>query len=305
MPLRRRSHRRFRYFEHDLRVGADIRRAHADVVHNPAQHPLRVTKVPTVQTLHDLTPLVRRDALFARDRRRWRRYGPRLRDMAAVIADSQFSADQSIAHFGVDPSRLHVVPLGVDARFRPPAARGAVDPPYLLVVGGWGPHKGFDEAISVTACLAERGYPHRLHIAGAQDAWMRAHVDDAVRRGACPERVDVLGFVDDLASVYQQASALLMTSRAEGFGLPVVEAMACGTPVVSFANTSLPEVAGDAAVLVADGDVDAFTSAVARLLDDQDEWNERSAAGIARARLFDWATTAKAHAEIYRAVARA
>src|SRR5947209_14635956 len=89
---------------------------------------------------------------------------------------------------------------------------------------------------------------------GPNDEWMRGRVDEVLARATRPDRVEVLGFVDDLVDLYRGASALVFTSRAEGFGLPIVEAMACGTPVVAFDNTSIPEVAGDAGVLVPDGE---------------------------------------------------
>jgi glycosyltransferase involved in cell wall biosynthesis len=236
-------------------------------------------------------------------RRRWRRHGPRLRRADAVIAVSRHVADRTIQRFGLDPARVHVVHHGVDPGFRPAPGRELSDPPYLLFVAAWGPHKGHAEAVEVVARLADAGYPHRLKIVGYEDAWMAARVRDVVGRGRHPERVDVVGWADELPALYQRATALVLTSRAEGFGLPAVEAMACGTPVVAFANTSLPEVVGDGGALVADGDVDAFVRDVRVLLDDERAWQEASARALARAARFDWGQSVAAHAEILRAVA--
>ena len=203
----------------------------------------------------------------------------------------------------MSPSRVEVVPLGVDPRFRP-RDHAQPDPPYVLYVGAWGPHKGMAEALAVVDALAELGYPHRLSMAGPGDAWMRARVAAHVAACQHPDRVDLRFWVDDLVPLYQGASALAFTSRAEGFGLPIVEAMACGTPVVAFANTSIPEVAGDAAVLVNDGDVAALVAAVRDVLDNDARAAELRAAGQARAAAFGWDKTVDAYADIFLAAGR-
>jgi glycosyltransferase involved in cell wall biosynthesis len=303
VAVRRFLPRRLSTFEHDLVLPWDLARAKADVVHSPAQHPPRRSAAPWVQTLHDVTPLVFEHPLLAADARRWRRIGPRMRDAAAVIADSRFSADQGVRFFGLDPGKIHVVHLGVDAGFRPPASRVEPETPYFLFVGAWGPHKGLPEAVDAIGRLADAGCPHRLAVAGFGDAWMSAHVEEASRLGSRPERVDVLGYVEDLVRLYQQATALLMTSRAEGFGLPAAEAMACGTPVIAFANTSIVEVVADGGILVPDGDVAALVAAARSLVDDQGAWEMWSERARARGATFSWEKTVAGHAEILRAVA--
>jgi len=118
-------------------------------------------------------------------------------------------------------------------------------------------------------------------------------------RAARPERVQLLGYVDDLAALYRGASALVFTSRAEGFGLPILEAMACGTPVVAFSNTSVPEVAGDAAVLVRDGDVAAMARGVRRVLEEPALASELRAAGLEQAARFRWDDAVAQYVEIF------
>jgi glycosyltransferase involved in cell wall biosynthesis len=284
------------------RLRHDVVRAGAAVFHSPAQSPPKHSPVPWVHTLHDLTPLVFRHPLLAADRRHWQRVGPRLRDADAVICVSQSSAAQARDLLGVDASRLRVVPLGVSDEFTPdgPARPGG---PYLLWASSWGPHKGLELAALAVARLAEAGFPHRLAVTGYQDAAMLRRVHAAVAPAAALDRVDVLGRVADLAPLYRGASALLVTSRAEGFGLPALEAMACGCPVVAFANTSLPEVLGAAGTLVADGDLDAFVDAVAELLSDDARRAQLSKAGIERAKEFTWDRTVAAHVEVYRSLA--
>ena len=304
VPMRRHDVRpRLALLEHEWRTPADLRRARPEVVWSPANHPPRRCPAPLVQTVHDLTPLVVPSAETEHDARRWRRRADRVRGAARVVAVSRSSADQAIRHLGVDPARLEVVPNGVDPAFTPgPVPRD--EPPYLLFVGAWGPHKGHAEAFAVISALAEAGYPHTLRVAGPDDDWMRGRVDDVLGRAARPDRVERLGFVDDLVDLYRGASALVFTSRAEGFGLPIVEAMACGTPVVAFVNTSIPEVAGEAGVLVPDGDVDAFVKGVRRVLDDPSFADDRRAAGVEQAARFRWDDAVARYEEIFVATGR-
>src|SRR5204862_3841800 len=136
-----------------------------------------------------------------------------------IVAVSRSSADQAVRLLGVDATRVEVVPNGVDQRFSP--GPGPTDgDPYLLFVGAWGPHKGHAEAFATVGALAHAGYPHVLRAAGPADAWMQRRVQDVLTRAPRPDRVQLLGYVDDLAELYRGASALVFTSRAEGFGLP-------------------------------------------------------------------------------------
>ena len=303
-PLRRHDLRaKLALLEHEWRTPHDIRRGRPDVVWSPANHPPRRCAAPLVQTVHDLTPLVRPSAETDHDARRWRRRADRLRGAACVVAVSRSSADQAIRLLGVDAARVEVVPNGVDPQFTPGhvAAHG---PPYVLFVGAWGPHKGYAEAFAAIAALAELGYPHVLRMTGPNDEWMRGRVDEVLARATRPDRVEVLGFVDDLVDLYRGASALVFTSRAEGFGLPIVEAMACGTPVVAFDNTSIPEVAGGAGVLVPDGDVAAFVTGLRRVLDDRSFAAEHRAAGLEQAARFRWDDAVARYEEIFVEVGR-
>lgn len=294
---------RLRDLEHELRLPFEIKRHDCDVFHSPAQHPPRRSSVPWLQTLHDLIPLTRPHPLLARDRRRWIRLAPRLRQAAAIVAVSRFSADEGIRHLGLDSRRVHVIPNGVDTAVFHPGEANTGDPSYLLHVAAWGPHKGFTEALAVMARLAARGLPHRLVMAGPQDDWMLAQIRRAVASSPCPQRVSIAGYVDDLPSLYRGAAALLMTSRCEGFGLPALEAMACATPVVAFANSSLPEIIGDGGLLVPDGDIDAMATAVQQLVSDERARTELAARSVARAARFRWEDSVDAYADLLRSVA--
>jgi len=300
--ISRRAPGRFATREHELRLPLDLRRCRYDVFHSPAQDPPRRCSSPWVQTLHDTTALIIDDPGLAGERKRLARLAPRFREAAAVIADSHDAARNGIELLGLDAARVHVIHLGVDSSYQPPLVREPHEP-YVLYVGEFGPHKGFDEAFAVIAGLADLGYPHYLQIVGRIAPWYEEQIAERLGRSKRPDRVRLLGHVDDLVARYQQAEALIVTSRQEGFGLPAVEAMACGTPVVSFANSALVEVVGTGGTLVPDGDISAMIAAVRPWLDDPAARAVASRSALVRAAEFDWATTATAHAGVFRAVA--
>ena len=289
--------------EHAIRLPLDLARTAGGVFHNPAVHaPWHVDR-PWVQTLLDVIPLVRDDPDLAALRARWRRFAPRYRRADAIVAISRSAADDGIRLLGLDPAKIEVAHLGVGAEFRPSPGLPADDPPYLLIVSEFSTRKGFAEAFAVAARLAERGHPHRLKAAGRVHPWAREALESTVAASPRPDLVDVLGFVPNLPALVRGASVFLMSSRYEGFGLPALEAMASGVPVVAFANSAVTEVVAGGGVLVPDGDVAAMTHAAHRLLESPAAWQEAREAGLARAARFTWAASAQVHAEVFSSVA--
>jgi alpha-1,3-rhamnosyl/mannosyltransferase len=225
-----------------------------------------------------------------------------------VIVVSQYVADRAIELLNLDPSRVHVVHHGVAPAFLPLRQRldrqasPAERDPYLLLVSEYGPHKGYGEAFRLISRLAEQGHAHRLVVAGTVAPWWRPQIDRLLQTCAHPDRVTFTDYLDDdqLVGWYQNADAVVITSRAEGFGLPAIEAMACATPVVAFDNTALPEIIGSGGILVADGDVTAMAQAVSGLVSDVSRWRSASSAAYGHSRRFSWANSARAHAAVYR-----
>lgn len=302
VPVRRLLPSRWRAREHDVRLPRELRSTGAAVAWSPAQEPPARAPMPFVQTLHDATPLLFPHADLAGAAARMRAVRPRFRRAAAWIANSGYTADSCAEVLGLPRHRIEVAHLAPDGRFRPGPARDDGSP-YVLYVGEYGPHKGFGEAMAVAGALADRGLPHHLRMAGRVAPWWRPRVDELRAAAPRPDRVEVGGYIEDIVEAYRGASALVFTSRHEGFGLPLVEAMACGTPVVAFANSSVPEVVGDGGVLVADGDVAAMADALAGLLRDAARWRDASDRAIERSRAFSWGRAAAIHAEVLLATA--
>ena len=153
------------------------------------------------------------------------------------------------------------------------------------------------------AALARRGLPHRLRLVGPFDAWNRPLVERVVKAAPRPDLVDIVGWVDDLAAAYRAADAFVITSRLEGFGLPPVEAQACGTPVVGFASPAVSEVAGPGARLVRMGDLEALADAAASVIEDPTARATLVAAGRVNASRFTWEAAVGAYADALRRAA--
>lgn len=291
---------------------ARARRAGVDVLHCPGPNvPLRTGALPLVVTVHDdvawAHPQWMGRANVLQHRLVLERALPRA---AAVITSSGFTREALLARLKLDSERVHVVPLGVDARFhREPDPASTDGPregdlPYLLAVGTLQPRKNLEAALGAFERAVDAGLEHRLVVVGARgwrDAALLARVEGSRHAG----RIRLAGFVADheLATLYRGADALLFPSRYEGFGLPALEAMASGTPVVAARAGALPEVIGDAGILVDRDDPDALATALLELLADADRQARLRAAGLRRAEGFTWAACAELTVAAYRTAA--
>ena len=265
----------------------------ADVYHCPAPRgPLFGGRLPVVMTIHDLVPF-----LFPETMTRWSRSYSRAthRRMAAVadriICPSHDTARDVVELLGVDEKRVRVIPNGVDAHFfeplpasRPPAV------PYVLFVGTQERRKNLERLEDAVEELRSRGFPHELVLVGA-DAWGDVRIEKSFVRQ--------MGRVSDLElrQLYAGAACLAIPSLHEGFGLPALEAMAVGTPVVAGRAGALPEVTGGAAVLVDPLDTVDIALGLGRAIMAGSAERE---AGRRHAALFTWEKTAAATLAVYR-----
>jgi glycosyltransferase involved in cell wall biosynthesis len=214
----------------------------------------------------------------------------------------------------VSHDKMTVIYEGVDADFQPAThaqsaatrAQYSPDRPYLLMLGTLEPRKNHRLALTALAQLKTLGYPHRLVIAGGK-GWLFEPISAAVESMGLTNDVLFTGYVpaEDLPGLYSAADALLLPSQYEGFGLPLLEAMACGTPVVCSRASSLPELAGDAALLIEPDDAEGLTAAIRQLIDQPDLASTLRQRGLAQARKFTWEATARQTAQLYQDVAQA
>ena len=258
-----------------------LRRLGADLVHTQYALPLR-SPCPAVVTIHDLS-FEREPELMSRaDRWTFRVMVPHAaRKARRVLTVSERSRRDLVELYRLPSAKVIVTPNGVDPVFRPDEATGRGG--YLLSVGAVQPRKNQAAAL---AAARELGMP--LKIAGPTK-------DAATARELRAGGAELLGYVSaqELASLYHDAACLVQASHYEGFGLPVLEAMASGTPVVTVREDALLEVAGDAAVVVED---DGLADGVRRALSERERL---VAAGLERAQAFTWRAAADATLRVY------
>jgi glycosyltransferase involved in cell wall biosynthesis len=307
-PERRRGHvRRVLWLQSALPLR--LARMRPDVLFNLVPEGPLLSPVPQVTLVHDLIPLFYPSAgRFPRAHLYFRHVVPRLlRASGAVLVNSEHTRSDVLRHFaGIDPDRVHVIYAGYDStRFRPPAGLPEAHPPYLLYVGNVAPHKDLPRLIDAFAA-ATAGTFVRLLIRGWGHEPHRALVLQRIRARGLEGRVDWQAYepYERLPGLYAGASALLLPSQYEGFGFTALEAMACGTPVIAARSTSIPEVVGDAGLLIEPRDEDGFADAIRRVLGDPVLAADLRARGPARAALFSWGRTAALARPHLDAVAR-
>jgi glycosyltransferase involved in cell wall biosynthesis len=257
----------------------------ADVTHYPLT--LRIPPLsPSVVTLHDVQHLdlprmfPRSELLFRKIA--WHRS---VRGADRVIVMSEFVRERAVARLGLDPARIRVVPLGLDHSVLKPGA--AEREPFLLYPARRWPHKNHERLFAAFALVRRERPELRLVLTGGGDF------------PVVPEAVEVRGQVpaSELVDLLQRASAVVFPSLYEGFGLPPLEAMACGCPVASSNAGALPETVGVAARLFDPNDTRAMADAVLAVLREPEEWRQL---GLERAAQFSWNATARATEAVYR-----
>ena len=299
---------------HRLRVPLPIDRfiGAVDVFHSPDYVLPPLGRGKKVVTIHDLSFVRYPEGAEPSLRSYLSAAVPRtVKEADLVLADSEVTRGDVIELLGAPPAKVEVVYPGVDESFKAiedaealarVRERYRLDDPFLLSVGTLEPRKNLIALMEAYAALRRAGgFEHRLVVAGGK-GWRYEGIFTCVQELALEGDVTFLGYVpeQDLPALYCLADALVFPSVYEGFGLPPLEAMACGTPVIASDSSSLPEVIGDAGLMVPADDRDALAEAIGRLLRNGQLRDELIRKGRARASRFSWQKTGQDLLAIYR-----
>ena len=288
-------------------------RGKLDVLHCPLNVIPLAAACPTVLTVHDLT-FLRYPKLFPPLKQRYLKLFTRLsaQRAGAVVTDSASTRDDVVSMLAVPEQRVSVVYPAADPDFRPcsPSERESfrkskgLTGGYVLYVGTLEPRKNVDVLIrAFGASMRQECLPHSLVLAGAR-GWMTQSIQNAVTAAAIGDRLLTPGYVarEELPMWYGCADLLVYPSSYEGFGYPLLEAMAAGTPVIASNTSSMPEVAGNAGLLIPPRSEQELAQAIARVLTDQALAATMRERGLAQATRFRWSESVGACLELYEAL---
>jgi len=286
---------------------------HASVVLSTGSEGTLLPLVPQVVTVHDIIPLLlpslhphASELIF------FRYFLPRvLRCSSAVIAVSQSTKRDIINFYRLPAEKVHVIYEGYDPQvYHPYPDSQAVTRTYGLehyihYGGNVTPHKNIARLIQAFRLIAPK-IPHQLALQGRRDSMYAAELETLVRELDLEDKVVFLDYVplNHLPYLYSGATVFVTVSLSEGFGLPPLEAMACGTPVVASKTSSLPEVVGDAGILVDPNDTEQIAEALLRVIEHPALRAELSQKAVRRAALFSWSTMARQTLEVLQSVAK-
>ncbi len=290
-----------------------VHRSDVDLLHSlHYTQPVRLG-CPSVVTIHDMTFFLFPD-LHTRAKRLFFPFAIRssVRRADALVAISESTRQDSIRLLGVSPQKIFTTQLGITGEFREVKEKDLLinirekyDLPdlFILFVGLVEPRKNIPFLIRAFKALVVEGFKHKLVIAG-RFGWMYQEVFNQIEELGLKDRVQFTGYLpqDDLPMVYNLASLFVYPTKYEGFGFPALEAMACGTPVITTAISSLPEIVGDAGILVPPGDEQALTGAMAEVLRDSTLSNQLRTRGLQRSEYFTWERTARETMKVYKQV---
>ena len=282
-----------------------------DIYHDPNYLSFRFDG-PIVITVHDLSHVRYPETHPAIRVKAMNKFLPQAMETASnIIVDSGFVKDEVVNHFGVDPHKVHVIYLGVGENYAPRSAEelGSVlarfdlsAKSYIFAVGTLEPRKNLIQVIDAYVGLPEAIRKSTPLVIAGMKGWLSGQIEARIRKHEERGEVRWLGYVpaETLPLLYSGASMLVYPSLYEGFGLPVLEAMASGIPVITSNRASLPEVAGDVGLAVEPADVEGLRAYMRSLIEDKDEAARRGSLGIARARLFTWQACAQQTLAVYK-----
>jgi glycosyltransferase involved in cell wall biosynthesis len=269
----------------------------------------------TILTVHDLSFVTVPKSAHPAQRRYLDRVVPRsVKRADHVIADSQATKNDLIEIYGTHPDKISVVLSGVDEKYRPvedmklrrlvrEKYKIPLDVPYIFSIGTVQPRKNYGKLISAIARL-QNDFPDLHVVIAGGKGWLEGPIYQAVDVLDLADRVHFIGYAEDedIPVLYSDARCTAYVSLYEGFGFPVVESMACGTPVLTSNVSSMPEVGGTAALYVDPYDIDDITNGLQRILTDEDLRKRLQEAGLRQVKRFTWERSAQDLVSIYERV---
>ena len=299
-----------------LRIPAERLAGPHDLFHGPFDRIPRTRRAARVVTIHDLAFLRAPEGLPRAWVEELKRTVPdSARRAHRVITVSEFSRRDIVERLGVPPERVQAIHHGISPALQPARDPGAdlrrlrerygIAPGFVLYLGTLQPNKNIEGLCHAYQILRRRGFGGQLVLAGSQ-GWLYEEMWARIEARGHDRGVLQTGFVDDedIPRLYANCTAFALLSFLEGFGIPVIEAMACGAPVVAAEACSLPEVAGGAALLVDPHDPEAMADALERAATPGPEREALVRAGHERAAAFTWEASARQHVEAYEAALR-
>lgn len=289
-------------------------RGKVDILHCPKSAIPYFSLCPVVVTLHDLIPIKHPETEKFAAQMYWRLQIPIAATRSDfVITDSDYARQEIITDFKVHPERIVSIPLGFNPSMNLPRdhaygdalrKRYGLPDSYILYVGTIQPRKNIDSLIEAYAKLRKEGGQQPGLVIVGRKGWLYDNLFARIKELALEKEIIFTGFVpdEDLPYIYDGARVFSYLSFFEGFGLPPLEAMACGVPVIVSNTTSLPEVVGDAGISVNPTDVDAIAAGLRSVLNNHDIAQTMIRKGLERAGTFSWDMCARRTLEIYKAV---
>ncbi len=293
-------------------LSAEIAPRRFDVWHSPDFIPPRFGAKRFIATIHDLNFIYYPQYLTPESRRYYlKQIGWAVQHADHISADSAQTKQDLIEKLGVSPAKITAIPLAANPIYQqeisPTAQRATLtkyqlQPGFLLFVGTLEPRKNIPTLLKAYALLRQRYQFEQPLLLAGRKGWLYEHIFEQISELKLSDFVCHLSQTTDieLAHLYASAAVLAMPSHYEGFGLPALEAMHCGCPIVVSDRGSLPEVAGDAGILLDPNDVEAWADNLAIAIEDKSRRQRMIAAGKKQAKKFDWATTAQKTLALYQ-----
>ena len=287
----------------------------ADIFHftQSVNIPFNINK-PSVVTVHDLLPILPQTTKYYKDYivksfSNCMNY-IKENDKITIIADSQSTKNDMIKYVGMDGDRIHVVPLAYDFEIHyvdknpDVLAKFGIDSSYILYLGAIDSRKGIFDILKAYECVKERHSNVKLVLAGGINTAEESAIQDRVKEVNARADIIFTGFVsdDEKRALLSSTEVFLFPSEYEGFGLPVLEAMACGAPVITTNVSSLPEVGGDAVMYVAPKQPQELAEAIEQMLSSESLRQDYIARGFEQCKKFSWDKTAEMTVEVYKMV---